>query len=1697
MQDIKNSIFRIENPKGYGSGFMYYPEQDRSYIYLITSRHNLVNDDLLWDLSELNFFFSTVEPGVALQLPESTIIYYGDNNEFEDIAVILIPKDAFREANFRFHRQRLCHLTDLETVATVSGFSKQTSGQYLRTLYKLTFLSDSDYSDEIQFEVQDPVSNQYNADNLVEGYSGSPIVIESGNDRFVCGLFRAYEKNSKRILGINFRMLNVLLTKHGHQEIPLPFIETDVNILGDIERLQSNTDRILKRIRGKIGNIELPRCVQVDNLRQYIINNRVVIVAGKAGSGKSALTKEVLHALSEEHQIIALQGEQLDKTDIVSVFSAEPFLFKNGLQSLLNSQALLPNKILLIDSIEKIMETNNSSTILDFLAIINADPTVKLVVTCRTYALENLKFRFLYEFPSYFSFEVPPLSHEELLDISSAYPHIQLLLKKESLQSVLEIPFNMDKATLLSDIQVPGLNTEFDFREIMWKFIIEGENKETSASVRKMRGELLSKIAVGRAEKMAIYTSVNDADPDVIHRLNGDNIIDVEPQRRISYAVSHDIYEDWALNRHIDVIYERHFKNGFAPVDFYAELGTAASIRRAFRLWMSEKVRRPDFDLEDLIRATLKAHIDNFWKDEILVAILQSDYSGHFLQNNTSLLYEDDFHIVKRCLLLLKVSCRKPDFDLLPYIKTELREHLYDDINLIPYGPGWDTLIHFIYNNLKDVQQILPVVIPVLFSWESSYGSSENFPKQARKVGFIILEYLKDDNFLEYDYQQNDYRDFDHIAKAIKLLFRLTPVVEKEVRDLIQHALDNKNVEEYRLRDLYDKILQFTLLDDTSAALCASFPEFILQIAEEEWFYKPNDAEKAEEEDEKIRAILSSSYKDEDIFGINDGVNMMYSNPGPKKTPIRHLLHVEPLKTLDFVTRLLNHATEFYLKTDFGLNIMLGMNDVREKIEIVLHDGKTVEQHCSLTLWTMYRGGYIAVPNLLKSVLMAVEDWLINLLDTLSKEVNSKQKAEHEKLLNDACEILVTKSNNVSPTAVVVSAALYNPNLLKKWMLPLLPVKVFYRWDIYRCAQEYKVNSPFTTRKERAYWEDLKRFNGLTHRKKTIQSIIFNYYPTEEKTIDTIIDNLYESAGEDREWRMLLNKMDVRKWEKIGESEEGIIMENKLPEDLQVLYSENEKKEITKSKYLQASTWGLRKFNNDPVNDSSYQQWKSHFSLSQSADAYQYKSHENQPVLLASIGIRDYGENLSSKEKEDCINLIAESVDYVLTGQGTLMDGSPDLRYSSFETDSAFGVLPIILNVEENKSPWKQRIFIGLIGLHIDYKLSRDKLIDSLNKYTWKDDPDFMLTCIRAILKYTEIAYLRGMQPQRMISGKEVNLDKKAVFRAVDFIKKLFTEKEKRVAQEKNVGKNPQDVYTEVFNEILEGLEVGNIQMSADHYNFDQRGVIFHAFEVLRIIPHATALEELREYIFSLLRFLYCTFEKETGWNNEKIHFELTQIFQRFLAAFMLHQPFDVASRVFDELLKPVFSIDEDAKYNRKKDGFIEQTLEWILWEIIPNHSLANNFWRLWDYFFKKITDYGTVYYGSKLLLNHTEFKLDSEWTPILGKKRFFGRVIPAIGDLDASARLIATIGYKELMPEAITWLSELLDNTQWSGQKETLFYIEKIAIRTFHHHEHRVNIRNSVTFRNNFINILDHLINNGLSSTAYVIREDLISSRR
>jgi len=161
----------------------------------------------------------------------------------------------------------------------------------------------------------------------------------------------------------------------------------------DVNRLKKHGNYILDGIRTTIGEVHIKQPESIAQLFDLTESSNFVLISGERGSGKSSLIRTFSDYVSGSAPIFCLRIEDLDKPHLGNVFSAMGL--KISLDYLEAGFALMAKKYLIIESLEKLLELENTSAFTDLLYYLNRQQGWTVIATCRSYAYQPVTFNFL------------------------------------------------------------------------------------------------------------------------------------------------------------------------------------------------------------------------------------------------------------------------------------------------------------------------------------------------------------------------------------------------------------------------------------------------------------------------------------------------------------------------------------------------------------------------------------------------------------------------------------------------------------------------------------------------------------------------------------------------------------------------------------------------------------------------------------------------------------------------------------------------------------------------------------------------------------------------------------------------------------------------------------------------------------------------------------------------------------------------------------------------------------------------------------------------------------------------------------------------------------------------------------------------------------------------------------------------------
>ncbi|MGP5408444.1 hypothetical protein ACTXLW_12730, partial [Psychrobacter celer] len=781
--------------------------------------------------------------------------------------------------------------------------------------------------------------------------------------------------------------------------------KSKVDFEHDLLKLRERSEYIFQAISSSIKETHIDRVAELTQITESFYDSDFLFVTGARGTGKSGVVKDYIDLKSIDIPVFYLRAEDLDNSHINDVFASMGM--KSTLGEIEGYFSLINEKILVIESLEKVLEFDNTSAFTDLLSFINNQTGWKVIATGRDYAYQQLVFTYLQPSGIRFnSIDIKGFNQDQLNEVCEQIPQLNSLVNNSALVGLIKIPFFIQIAVAAFSNGADFISgaTEKEFKNVVWYSVIEKQSDRKSGMPVKRRNTFVE-VAKQRAKKMVYGLPDRNFDPEVISKLEEDNLINRDGSSSM-ISLSHDVLEDWALVRFIE---DEYVANSHELSSFLDSIGSEPAISRAFRLWLYEKIKY-DESINDFIESIFSNNnIESFWQDETIAAILQHDAPEAFLRTLKPQLLQNDCDLLIRFCFILRITCQRPN----PHprfaglIKQVDKHDMLTSLFLTPYGQGWEALFDFIYSVKDDLNKVTRKhITEVIKEWCGIINIFDDLPEAAKTVGLLtiwLLEPLK-----------SSYRDKEQRKEIISALLKVVPAIQTEFNELmLQDVLIAKN-NPVRL-PYVDELVGLALNGLNTPILCKYCPDLVIKLAMHEWLL-----EEVEEQDLSIFG-LSRNIDVEESFGIDEMREL--SPASGAKGPFKYLLQTDIGKALNFILNLCNITAQKYAESDLSksstsneeessLEDFYSNEMVVNEIELTLNDGSVVKQYASPHLWKGYRG-LSTLPDVLQCALMALENWLIGYLEGCSDDNHVEFIYNH----------LLRNSNSVLLTSVLASGA--------------------------------------------------------------------------------------------------------------------------------------------------------------------------------------------------------------------------------------------------------------------------------------------------------------------------------------------------------------------------------------------------------------------------------------------------------------------------------------------------------------------------------------------------------------------------------------------------------------------------------------------------------------------------------------------------
>jgi hypothetical protein len=1105
-----------------------------------------------------------------------------------------------------------------------------------------------------------------------------------------------------------------------HQDLPAALRERHSSISGNEQRvlhaLGDHTATTLRGIRSAIGpNLHLKRAALVQKVIADLERAQVVLVTGPAGSGKSAISKDVFSELSRDHFAFAFRVEEfaephLDRALAASGIPSNAITFKAIL-------AAQDRKLILVESVERLLERTTRDAFSDLTALAVDDPGLRIILTCRDYSVEQVRTSFLHSAAiKHAVVRVPPLDDAEVWEVEEALPALAIPLRNPVLRNTLRNPFFLDKAFQISwSAERPIPESERELRALFWREIVRADHRITGGMGRR-REEALREIAVRRARALSAHVPANDIDPAVIESLRNDSLITSPGGNWLVVATAHDVLEDWAILQWLE---EQHLTEvPFKAIS--AAIGAQPALRRSYRKWVAELVARDTLAADHLFLAAIsETNISMQFRDDTLVSLLKAPTSADFLARHEALLLANDREVLKRVIQLLRVSCVKAPDWLAGVLGV-------GSVLNVPDGVAWPAVLRLTHRNLdaftwQDRGLLLGLVedaVRNVSRWEPDLEGAEF----VAGIAHWLLDGLR-------GYGGGEVR---------KRVLKVIAKVPNADTGRFEAVLRGRAGASERRDPAADDLREMIFLGIDGMAVARDLPDLVVSVGSEYLL--------ASDDDIRRDRYMGSGLDIELHFGIRRSLHLHSYPASAIRGPWMSLLQHHPRTALDFFIRVFSHSVDWYAHPRLRRPL-----EPAWEVELTFADGTTRKQWVNPRLWALYRGMSVG-PYILQSMLMAFETWLLELAE------------QHPARLDGTLIEILRRTDSAALAAVVASVATAYPHQSGETLLVLLGVREYIEIDRSRMANERQASSltgmfPTMNADHRVYEVERKKSNAIPHRGRDLEAAIATLQlgPLSAR-VHAILDQHLaglpprdEQQEGDRVWRLAIHRMDLRQYtvsEAAGPEVAGtapgdpprqlVRLEARVPDaDLQEMVEESEVRFAAMNARLGVLLWGLKAFQRETEKyDPSLWAEKLSEAGAMDRDTDHQDGSRHAPGFVAAVCIRDRWDEMSTHQRDWCVDVACSEV----LRRADPGDDLERMERNSMAADRPCSFVLSLLLGKSLAQPQVQRIreaFAAAIAHPIDEV--RSYAAWSIDEEFWTTNRSVALRCVNAIATEAEL----------------------------------------------------------------------------------------------------------------------------------------------------------------------------------------------------------------------------------------------------------------------------------------------------------------------------------------------------------------------
>ncbi len=1424
--------------------------------------------------------------------------------------------------------------------------------------------------------------------------------------------------------------------------------------------LDEHSKLILDGVHSTIGSLHLERDSLVQQVLEKLESNQIVLISGAAGSGKSVIAKDTTDILAADHFAFGFRAEEFDHPHLDETLQSI-----HGPASAMTLGAIMAGqgrKVMLVESIERLLEKSTRDAFTDLLTLMAKDKSWQLLLTCRDYAVDLVCTAFLSSKTVGHSIvEVPPLDNEELEKVEEYHPQLAQPLANPALRRVLSNPYVLDMALRIQWSEQESLpQSEREFRDLFWREIVRAEHR-SPVGMSQHREKTFVEVSLRRARALTLYANCGDLNPKVVENLRHDSLIMRSQESDSLLAPAHDVMEDWAI---LHWIQEQYVIHEGSLQKLSAEIGGHPAVRRTYRKWVTELVESNPDATDDLFKAAIRRDgISDHFRDDTLISLLRSSSSSALLERHRSELFANDNQLFLQVIHLLRVACVTPNTGL---SSLATLPSLFN----MPDGAAWACVVKLAATHLDSFAEKDRIhLLRLIEDWVRGVSWQNPYPDGAEAVARIahwLLSHIT-------GYGSDDYR-----KKILQVIAKI-PNADSEAFSALLRGSDEHEEQYYTTKNLREIIFQG--LDGTPAA--RDMPDLIVSVAKDYLLISESDFS----EEWSYR----SSIHLEPVFGVKDARNYGFHPSSAYRGPFLLLLRHHFSKGLDLIIDVFNHSAKWYAHPREGYEYEA--IEPPFEMELIFADGTSKKQWTNARLWNLYRGSSVG-PHVLQCILMALEHWLLVYAEAHPDELD-------QTLLN-----ILQRSNSGTLTAVVASVATAFPHSAGETLLVLLRSRLCILLDRQRLVNESQTPTVLTSilptlnAVDKIYEQEREQADKRPHRHRDLEAAILELQlGSFVSRIHEILDQhraemppVEEQNEEDRIWRLAVHRMDIRQYS-VAENAAKIqaSLEDSAPDedsqtpirlalnppetDLQEMMEQSSVEIEAINAKLRLQNWGRTVFENRDDSTCDPDQWRQKLQEARDSENGEENNNELYSMLgdagqafysmiddgagfVAAVCVRDHWDEMSVEEREWCVNIICSEVDRHCNNWNNL---EREQWFMSSDRACAW-VLPLL--IEKSLSDDQRACVHKTLVVALTHAINEVRAYATLSigQHLWTIDQELALQCVNALAKQAMLVQYE------VVTDSELSYENR---RSIDEI-------EAKVAS----------IVREWFNEA-NGISEDNCRQFVQTWGFEPNRPNIDILRILEWAPtESVAIEAFEQIACKLVSY----------WDAEENSHENREVeLENHLLNFLLRLPPESTIKI----LQPI--LDATERYPDKVWKFIRGLVS--VEDIQPNTS---QFWSLWKLFADRIRQAqwlaqiddqhaAGAEMISAIFLGISWKDGIRHWQSLEGYAEnidlLFEDLPPSSTILDAYVQFLYQIGEQSL-PDAFIRIAERLkegDPKQMMEKGNTVFCLEVLLQRYVYWRPQELkrqrDLREAVLF------LLDLLVESG-SSAAFRMRDDFVT---